>query len=180
MGWDSPPPLRTTLLWKVFSYLSSLNRIYVCTVNAITYCRGGADLFLACKDFGRMFSHSFPACALLFFFVVVEISSRTLISLLRPGSVHSGSVSWDDCGRVFPDELRVSSFSDMFPYHARTVAKSAHSDFIGSVVYACLGVTWHLHFLQNVRGLLRATAVARGWNGHRVRVSTYGRIGRLS
>ena len=36
------------------------------------------------------------------FFSKVEISSRTLISLLRPGSVHSGSASWDDCGRVFP------------------------------------------------------------------------------
>ena len=28
--------------------------------------------------------------------------------LLRPGSVHSGSVSWDDCDWVFPDELHVS------------------------------------------------------------------------
>ena len=34
-------------------------------------------------------------------------------------------------------------------------------------VYACLAVTCHLRFLQNERGLLRATAVTRGWNGHR-------------
>ena len=34
-------------------------------------------------------------------------------------------------------------------------------------VYACLAVTWHLHFWQNDRDLLRATAVTRGWNGYR-------------
>ena len=39
-------------------------------------------------------------------------------------------------------------------------------------MHACLGVTCHLHFWQNERGLLRATAVSRGWNGHRIRVST--------
>ena len=34
-------------------------------------------------------------------------------------------------------------------------------------VYACLAVTCHLHFWQNDQGLLRATAVTRGWNGYR-------------
>ena len=34
-------------------------------------------------------------------------------------------------------------------------------------VYACLAVTCNLHFWQNDRDLLRATAVARGWNGYR-------------
>ena len=34
-------------------------------------------------------------------------------------------------------------------------------------VYACLAVTCHLHFGRNDRGLLRATAVTRGWNGYR-------------
>ena len=47
--------------------------------------------------------HSPPS---LFFLLCLkaEIRSRTLILLLRPGSV-----------RVFPDELRVSSFPDRFP-----------------------------------------------------------------
>ena len=36
-----------------------------------------------------------------------------------------------------------------------------------SKVYACLTVTCHLHFWQNDRGLLRAAAVTRGWNGYR-------------
>ena len=35
---------------------------------------------------------------MLFFFFLVEISSRTLNALFRPGSVNSGSSSWDDCG----------------------------------------------------------------------------------
>ena len=34
-------------------------------------------------------------------------------------------------------------------------------------VYACLAVTCHLHSWQDDRGLLRATAVTRGWNGYR-------------
>ena len=34
-------------------------------------------------------------------------------------------------------------------------------------VYECLAVTCHLHFWQNDRDLLRATAVTRGWNGYR-------------
>ena len=34
-------------------------------------------------------------------------------------------------------------------------------------VYACLAVNCHLHFWQKDRGLLRATAVTRGWNGYR-------------
>ena len=36
-------------------------------------------------------------------------------------------------------------------------------------VYACLAVTGHLHFWQDDRDLLRATAVTRGWNGYRNR-----------
>ena len=39
--------------------------------------------------------------------------------------------------RVFLDELRVSSFPGKFPHYAWTAAKSAHSDFDGSKVYAC-------------------------------------------
>ena len=34
-------------------------------------------------------------------------------------------------------------------------------------VYAYLALTCHLHFWQNDRGLLRATAVTRRWNGYR-------------
>ena len=115
--------------------------------------------------------HSLPVLYYNFFFKV-EISLRKLVPLFTPGLVHSGSASLDDCGRMFPDKLRVSSFPDRFAHYAWTAALSAHSDFVGSRVYACLGVTCHLHFWQNDRGLLRATVVTRGWNGHRIRVST--------
>ena len=63
---------------------------------------------------------------------------------------------------MFPDELRVSLFPDRFPRYAWTAAYSAHSDFVESRVYACLGVTCHLHFRQNDWGLSCATAVTQG------------------
>ena len=132
-------------------------------------------LFPRLRGFGenvRQFTPRLSFFFFFFFFFEVEISSRTLIPLFLPESVHSGSTSWDDCGRMFPDKLRVSSFPERFLHFAWTAALSAHSDFVGARVYTCLGVTCHLHFWQNDLGLLRATAVTRGWNGHRVRVST--------
>ena len=75
---------------------------------------------LLVRIFGRVFNHSFPGCA--FFFFEVEISLRTLIPLFEPGSVHSGSVSQDNCGRMFPDKLRVSLFRDRFTHYAWTTA----------------------------------------------------------
>ena len=80
-------------------------------------------------------------------------------STFMPVSVHSGSASWDDCGRKFLKKLPVSSFPDRFPHYAWTAAYPAHADFVGSRVYACLDVNCHMHFWQNDRGLLRATAV---------------------
>ena len=76
-----------------------------------------------------MFDYSFPVYVLLlffwfffYFFIEVEISSRTPIPHFKPRSVHSGSASRDDCSRVFPDKLCVSSFPDRFPHNARTAA----------------------------------------------------------
>ena len=69
--------------------------------------------------------------ALLFFFKVK--------TLFMPESVYSGSASLDDCGRIFPDKLHVSSILDMIPHHTWTAAQLAHSDFVGSRVCACLG-----------------------------------------
>ena len=33
--------------------------------------------------------------------------------IFRPGSVHNGSASRDDCGRMFPDELHMSLFPSL-------------------------------------------------------------------
>ena len=64
---------------------------------------GGGGFFLACEDFGRM---------------LIQVSSQSVIPLFMPGSVYSGSASCDDCGRIFPDLLRVSSFPDRIPHYA--------------------------------------------------------------
>ena len=77
------------------------------------------------RIFGRMVDHSLPACA----FVWgegggrrVEISLCTLIPLFMPGSVHSGSASWDECSWTLPDKLHVSLLPYMFPHYAWTAA----------------------------------------------------------
>ena len=77
-------------------------------------------LFRAGKDFGSVFNHSIPPALFFFFFLSGE--KLTVIPLFTPGSVNSGSASWDDCGKVFTDKLRVSLFQDRFPNYAQTAA----------------------------------------------------------
>ena len=58
----------------------------------------------------------------------------------------------------------------LLPYRRKFCVHHAPCHFMQShicKVYACLAVTCHLHFWQNDRDLLRATAVTRGWNGYR-------------
>ena len=75
---------------------------------------GDGGCFLACEDLGGKFGDSFPACAFIFLFLVFKDGdqlSYTNSTCFRPGSVNNGSASSDDCGRVLPDVMRVSSFS---------------------------------------------------------------------
>ena len=85
-----------------------------CPLKTILSLFGGSGFFLTCEDLRKMFNYSF----LLAFFFKVEISWCTLIPLFMPGSVHSGSACWDDCGQIFPYKLCVSSFPDRFPHYA--------------------------------------------------------------
>ena len=64
-----------------------------------------------------MFNYSFPACtSSIFLSGGSHTHTNSLHSLsCMPGSVHSGSANWDDCGWVFPDELQLNSFPDRFP-----------------------------------------------------------------
>ena len=79
--------------------------------------------------------HSPPV---LFFFFKAEIRSCTLIPLLRPGSVYSGSARWDDCGQMFPDELCASSFPDRFPHCDRGIISPLHLCWVkGVCVFRC-------------------------------------------
>ena len=52
-------------------------------------------------------------------------------------------------------------------YTIQPCTMSLHAESHIHKVYACLAVTCHLHFWRNDRGLLRATAVTRGWNRYR-------------
>ena len=103
--------------------------------------------------------------ALFFFLFKVEISSRKLIPLFRP----------DQSTLAQRDETTVTDCSLASCVWARFLIDShtlPEQRLDGSRVYASLGVTCHLHFWQNNRDFVRATAVTRGWNGHRIRVST--------
>ena len=96
---------------------------------------------------------------LSFFFLKWRLARAHSFHSLGPDqSAVAQRAETTDCDRVFPGELRVSSFPDRFPHCAWTAAQSAHSDFVGSKVYASLGVTFHLYFWQNDRDLLPATA----------------------
>ena len=63
----------------------------------------GGVVFLACEDFCQDVRPFIPRLHFSFFFFSffkVEISLRTRIILFRPGSVHSGSASWDDWPQI--------------------------------------------------------------------------------
>ena len=51
--------------------------------------------------------------------------------------------------------------------HHRTTHHVASCKATYAGVHACLAVTCHLHFWQNDRDVLRATAVTRGWSRYR-------------
>ena len=80
--------------------------VFFCSVIKVRYirlCIGGGSL-LAFK----IFRESSTICSSPVLFLKWRLALRTLIPLFMPGSVHSGSVSWDSCGWMFPDKLCVS------------------------------------------------------------------------
>ena len=104
--------------------------------------------FHPCEDFRRMSDHSFPTCTFCF---KVEISSCILIPLFGPESVHSSSVSWDDCGWVLPDKLHVS----LFLWYFSLVSPLVYHFTFGMSSYLCCvillltwNVAWVLLYLQ--------------------------------
>ena len=92
---------------------------------------------------------------------------------LRPGSVHSGSASWDDCGRVFNDELIVSSSSTVIGSHTMPGQYSQPTPTsFESRVYTRLTVTCGLHLSAEWPGSFTCHCGNTGWNGHRIGVIT--------
>ena len=67
---------------------------------------GGGGFSSLAKILGECSSIHSPTAILIFLHLCtpppqeMEISSRTLIPLFMPGSVHSGPASLDDCGRM--------------------------------------------------------------------------------
>ena len=79
-----------------------------------------------------------------------------------PGLVHSGSASWDDCVRMFPDKLSVNSFPNKALCLDSSIVSPLRLRWVkGGCVFRC-----NLHFWQNDRGLLHATAITLGRNRH--------------
>ena len=160
---DFPPEIHTDTGWKSYFFHETRTDTgwqndFLCVMK---------QLLLAISWCARILGECLTIYSLrAFFFFLMEISSCTLMPLFRPGSFHSGSASRDDCNRVFPDELRVSSVPDSFPTLCLDSVIVSPLRLRWVKVYACLGITCRLHFWQNDRGLLRATPVTRGWNGH--------------
>ena len=87
---------------------------------------GDGGFTLVYKDLGECSTVHPPACASFFFSpFLFEVGVRQFHSLGQDQSTVA-HLSRDDRGRVFPDELRVSSFPDRFPHYARTAAVSPH------------------------------------------------------
>ena len=95
--------------WTLFKGdLSNLALLWPCSGSSNLYHIWWWWLLPRLQGFQENVNHSFPACALKKTQHYVEISLHTLLPLLMPRLVHSGSVSWDDFGRMFPDKLCVS------------------------------------------------------------------------
>ena len=102
--------------------------------------------FPTSKDYGGRFDKSFPTSAL---------------------STSKWIASWDDCERTFLDKRNVSLVLWWVPTLDLDSTVSPLCHYWVKGVHSCLAVTCHLHFWQNDRGLLHATAVTQGWHGYK-------------
>ena len=126
----------------------------------------GSGFFLDARIWGEsLVVHSPPA---LFFFFKVR-SARTLIPLFTPGSVHSGSASWDDCSRVFHDES-----PDSFPHYYLVSIVSLLWLFFFFLVKCVWVFRWNLQPapLVEQQGSFTCHCGDMGWNEYWIEVST--------
>ena len=120
------------------------------------------------RIFGRMLYHSFPACAFFFFFKWRSARAHKFHSLCQHQSTMAqrAETTVAECSLTSCVWIRFRIGFRTMPWqrHSQTIPTSLDKSF--------MRVTCHLHFWQKDRGLLCTTAVTRGWNGHRIRVST--------
>ena len=135
-------------------------------------CGGGGGFFLACEDFGRMSHRPFIPCMRFCLFVFSWRLGREHLF----NSLHQDQSTVAQRAETTMAKCPLTSCVwACFRIGFLTLPGQRHSQPTPTSLgreYACLGVTCHPHVWQNDRGLIRATAVKRGWCGHRIRVST--------
>ena len=141
-------------------------------IASVGWGRGGGE---DSTDYSRPLP-SFLFFFFFFFFKKISLkqswlpafSSRAPVPLFRSGSVNNhSSASWDHCGQVFPDELRVSSFSTLC---LDIIVNPLRNRWVRDVYV----LKWNLPpaLLAEWPGSFTCHCGNTGWNGHRIRVST--------
>ena len=121
--------------------------------------------------FGRVFDFSFPACAFDFFFLCGDWLAQTSSTLYVRISLQWLSELrrvWPNIPRQIASEL-ISRYVPTLCLDSGIVSPLRLPWVEGVCVFRC---NLPPAFFQNDRGLLSAIAVPRGWNRHRIRVST--------
>ena len=125
---------------------------------------GGGSFFLTCKDLGENFPWTIPHLQFIF---QVKVSLCTPMPLFQLGSVHSGLVSWDDCGKMwarkspYPHQntafllsLKENYWASLLPYTiSRLMSTLAlHQDVIFSQQTAPKGLntSWKLDLFNTI------------------------------
>ena len=106
------------------------------------------SLFLTCRDFGRggRFGKSFPICGFFLFVIPGGNQVPCTSSIIKFGAKDQSTVVQQSETTVHdstPMRCAWARFPDGLTLYAQT-ARSTHSDFSGSMVYACLAVACHL------------------------------------
>ena len=131
---------------------------------------GAGGFFSHLQGFGEIVQPFIPLLPFFFFFFFKwRFAHAHLFHSLGQNQSTSVAQQAETTGRLFPDKLRVNLFLDRFPHYVWTAFSQPTLIWLGHV---CLGVSCLLRFWQNDQGLLHATAVTWGRNGHWKRVST--------
>ena len=103
---------------------------------------------------GKIFDKSIPAYTFPFLWTLFDVEISCTHQMHSLSQNRSTVAQWAKTTVVQHSLVSCvwARLPDMFPYYAQT-AQSAHSDFVGSRVYACLGVTCYLHFWHAVIGV---------------------------
>ena len=111
-----------------------------------------------------------PHALFFFFFLKLRLARAHYFHSLARDQTKEAQQAETTVAECFLTSFACELVPVRFPHYVCGIVSPLQ--FVGSRMYPCLSVTCHQHFWHNDRGLLRATAVTRGWNGHRIRAST--------